>query len=197
MRLVSWIPFGLLTLCITGCDRPEARAESARRVVDSLLPREESLRRFRVGLPSVDSLSGGTSSRDELVRTLIRALQASDTTTVVRLAITRSEFGYLYYPSAPQGLPPYDLAPDLMWFTLTERSNQGVRRALRVYAGKPLQFLSYDCGADASREGENTVYGPCTVRWRDQQGQTSTVRLFSQIIERGGRFKFLSYANRL
>ena len=47
------------------------------------------------------------------------------------------------------------------------------------------------------REGENTVYGPCVVRWRGKAGDTVAVRLFGQIVERGGRFKFLSYANKL
>lgn len=197
MRLESWICCGLSALVLTGCKRPEARAQPATGVVDSVLPREESLRRFRVGLPSVDSLSGGTRNRDKLISAFLRALEANDTASLDSLAITRSEFGYLYYPTTPQGLPPYDLSPDLMWFTLFERSNQGIRRALQLYGGKPLRLLDYDCGSGASREGENTVYGPCNVRWRDQQGDTTAVRLFSQIIERRGRFKFLSYANKL
>jgi hypothetical protein len=35
------------------------------------------------------------------------------------------------------------------------------------------------------------------VRWRNANGDTLSVRLFNQILERGGRFKFLSYGNRL
>ena len=48
-----------------------------------------------------------------------------------------------------------------------------------------------------SREGENAVAGPCVLRLRDQRGQAISVRLLTQILERGGRYKILSYANKL
>lgn len=165
--------------------------------MDSILPREEALRRFRVGLPPVDSLRGGAESRADLVAAFMGALAAADTTALDRLALSRSEFGYLYYPTAAEGLPPYDLEPGLMWFMLFERSNRGIRLALRQYGGTKLSLVDYDCGTGPRQEGENTIHGPCLVRWRGPAGDTVSARLFSQIVERGGRFKFLSYANKL
>jgi hypothetical protein len=184
---------------IVACGSPDARAEASRPagVVDSLLPRDEALRRFREGLPTVDSLIGGAGSRDELVESFMRALGAGDTTAIVNLAITRPEFAYLYYPTAARGLPPYDLEPGLMWFMLFEESNRGIRRALQAYGGTPVRLVDYDCGAGALQEGENRTYGPCVVRWRAESGDTVSARLVSQILERGGRFKVLSYANKL
>jgi hypothetical protein len=191
----------LVALClgVSGCDGGEARADTtgAGRVVDSLLPREEALRRFRDGLPLSDSLAGGASSRDELVQAFVRALSTSDTAGLARMAVSRSEFAYLYYPTSPRGKPPYDLEPGVMWFLQVQHSDRGLTRALKFYGGKPMALLGYDCGDRASREGENVVHGPCSLRWRDPDGHTAAVRLFSQILERDGRFKFLSYANRL
>ena len=69
--------------------------------------------------------------------------------------------------------------------------------ALQLYGGRPMSLIEYDCGTEASHEGENIVYGPCTVRLRTQDRDTLAVRLFNQILERDGRFKFLSYGNRL
>lgn len=183
---------------IVACGSPDARADGSRpaRVVDSLLPREEALRRFRAGLPPVDSLLGGATSRDELVESFMRALEAGDTTAIAKLAVTRPEFAYLYYPTATRGLPPYDLEPGLMWFMLFEESNQGIRRTLQVYGGRPMRLLDYECGAGALREGENRTHGPCVVRWRAPSGDTVSARLFNQILERRGRFKVLSYANK-
>ena len=190
--------FALLAV-LAACGGPDIRAElpASDRVVDSALPREEALRRLRDGLPSVDTLSGGAESRDALVAAFLRALAAADTTAINRMAISRSEFAYLYYPTAAQGLPPYNLRPDLLWFMLTEHSNQGLGRALKLYGGRPMTLVDYDCGKGQQREGENTVYGPCVVRWRDAGGDTVAARLFNQVLERGGRFKFLSYGNRL
>jgi hypothetical protein len=184
---------------IAACGNPDAQAElpADRRVVDSILPREEALRRFRADLQPADSLASAADSRDALVSAFMRALGAADTAAIAGMAISRSEFAYLYYPTASQGLPPYNLEPSLMWFMLFERSNQGIRRALQLHGGTPMALVDYDCGTGYSREGENTVYGPCVVRWRAKDGDTVSARLFSQILERDGRFKFLSYANRL
>ena len=40
-------------------------------------------------------------------------------------------------------------------------------------------------------------WGPCQVRFRRAERETVSQRLFSQIIRRGGRYKVLSYANKL
>lgn len=183
-----------------GCRNPDARAERPEitgRVVDSIVPREEALRRFREGLPPVGSLAGGAESPDALVAAFVRALGAADTAALAELAITPAEFAYLYYPTATQALPPYDLEPRLMWFMLFEQSNQGIRRALRRHGGGAMRLADYDCGAGRQREGENTIHGPCVVRWVDQRGDTLAAALLSRILERGGRHKVLSYANKL
>jgi hypothetical protein len=189
----------LLLSGVAGCNGSDARAEpaSARRVVDSALPREEALRRFREKLTPVDSLVGGTKSRDELVAAYLRALAAADTVALQQLAVTQAEFAWLYYPTTPMGKPPYDLEPGLMWFLHTQRGDRGLTKALQLYGGRPMSLVDYDCGAESSHEGENIVYGPCTVRWSTDSGDTLAVRLFNQILERNGRFKFLSYGNRL
>jgi hypothetical protein len=195
----SCILLCMYAVLLAGCGRSEARdsSESAGRVVDSLVPREVALDRFRASLAVTDSLTGGAHSRDDLVRAYLTAIEKSDTAAFDRLVLTKAEFAYLYYPTAPQALPPYNLSPDLMWFMLFERSNQGVLRALRHYGGQRMELVDAECGTAGSREGENTVFGPCTVRWHDAKGQVSGARLFSQIVERRGRYKFLSYANKL
>lgn len=181
-----------------GCGGPEARAEKAApRVVDSLLSRDELLTKFREGLPPADRLGNGSESRDQLVKRFLSALETRDTADLAAMAITRSEFGYLYYPATPQGLPPYELDPGLMWHMLIQRSDRGMRRALDLYGGRRLRLIGYQCGEGASQEGENTIWGPCLVRCRGEEGRLFSLWLFSQIVERDGRYKFLSYANKL
>jgi hypothetical protein len=180
------------------CDRPDAQAIAApRRVVDSAISRVEALRRFRTNLAPVGALKGGRRSRDSLVAAYLKALGTRDTAALAAMAISRAEFGYLYYPTTPQGRPPYDLAPELMWSLLSLRSERGIRKALEIYGGQDLTLLGYECDPGESVEGQNTVWGPCQVRFRRTEGDTVSRRLFSQIIARGGHFKFLSYANKL
>jgi hypothetical protein len=191
---------GVAGLCfLTACGRSSATTPAAHRSVhvDSLIPRAEALRRFRPGIPQVDSLSGGATSRDALVRGYIRAIERRDTVVLRRLLLTRDEFGYLYYPTNPQGLPPYDLSPDLMWFMLSTSSAKGLTRALAEVGGQRLGYTGYVCDSMPSRQGANTVWGPCTVQLHPKGRGATIQRLFGLIVERGGRYKFVSYANKL
>lgn len=174
-----------------------AGAPAAPSHVDSVVPRAVALDRFRAGLDSVDTLSGGAPSLDALVRRFVRALEARDTAALAAMVLTRQEFGWVYYPTNAQGLPPYDLGPDLMWFTLVENSRKGLTHALEERGGRPLGYAGYSCDPRPSREGANTLWGPCVIRRVQAPGDTTTERLFGLVIERGGRFKFVSLANRL
>jgi hypothetical protein len=174
----------------------EAGARHAETVVDSIVPRDVALARFRSGSPVLAALSGGASSRDALVRAFVGALTTGDTATLRGLALSREEFGWLYYPTTPQSLPPYDLAPGLMWSMLELHSGRGLRRALGAYAGRSAAYVGHACDPQSSREGGNVVYGPCTVQLA-LGNDTVKQRLFGLIIERDGRFKFVSYTNTL
>lgn len=162
-----------------------------------MVPRQASLARFRQGLTNPHRLEGGASSRDELVRSYVYALERRDTTALLGLVITRAEFAYLYYETSPQASPPYDLAPGLFWFILQQHSRKGLLRALEDRGGRPLGYLGYRCEEAPSRHGGNAVWGPCLVRRAQAVGDTVKERLFGPIVERDGRFKFLSYANKL
>jgi hypothetical protein len=174
-----------------------AAAQQSAGVVDSAVPREVALARFRECCARVESLSGGAPSRDALVRRFVRALETRDTAALRALRLTRSEFAWLYYETSPQGLPPYNLSPSLMWFLLEGNGSKGIARALDEYGGTPLGYVAYECDPVTSGEGRNTLTGPCTVRRVEPDGDTVRVRLFGLLIERGGRWKFLSYSNKL
>lgn len=165
--------------------------------IDSLIPRDEALRRFRRGLAPVDRLDHGPPSRDALVQAFVRALEQRDSTALGRMVLSKAEFAYLFYPSSPQGLPPYDLNPDLMWFMLSLQSDKGVHRALIERGGRPLHAVGFRCDGEPSQQGPNTIWGPCVLRRVAAQGDTVEERLFGPILERGGRYKFVSFANKL
>ena len=191
----------LLLLGVVSCERgrtPTAAASTttAPAHVDSVVPREVALARFREGTPKVDALDGGAASRDELIRRWATALESKDTAELGRLLLTRAEFAWLYYPTNPQGLPPYDLSPQLMWFMNVENSNKGLARLLEDRGGRPLHFLGYRCVGERSREGDNEVFGPCLVRRLQAPGDTVEERLFGLVLGRGGRWKFVSYAGK-
>jgi hypothetical protein len=179
------------------CRRQPAQAATrSPQHVDSLIPRDVEVARFRAGLEPPRELSNGAPSRDVLVLRYVDALERSDTAALMALVLTRAEFAYLYYPTNPQGRPPYDLSPGLMWFMMQESTNKGSRRALDERGGHPLGYVGYSCDVRPSHEGDNVVWGPCAVR---RQTATGTIeeRLFGLILERHDQFKFVTLANKL
>jgi len=198
---------GHLTLTAFGCvlaaaacgeahSKPAPHAAAAA-YVDSALPIQELLRRFRADLAAAPAgLTNGAPSRDALVARFVAALEHADTIALEGLAIDRAEFAYLYYPDSPLSRPPYELAPGLMWFQLQGNSRKGALSALRLRGGRPLGVIGYRCDEPAQTQGENRVWSRCEVRhrWGDT---TLSERLFGGIIERGGRYKLLGYANGL
>ena len=194
-----------LALALGGC-RAQPKAVAQRAVtkpahtpthVDSAVPREVALARFQQASQRATALDGGAPSRDALVRAFVRAVETKDTASLRRLVISRGEFAYLYYPTSAQGLPPYNLSPDLYWFMTVEQSKRGVHHLVNELGGKQLAYAGYYCQGDSTVEGENTLWGPCLIHTRQRGGDTLSQRLFGPIVARGGQYKFLSYSNKL
>jgi hypothetical protein len=165
-------------------------------IVDSILPVEEQLRRFRADLPdSLRAFDGGQSSREALVREFVRRLESSDTTALVRLTVSRAEYAWLVYPDSPLSAPPYRQAPDVAWMRHAAASKAGLGRLIERLGGSTLGMKSWSCPGEPVKEGDNTVWRDCVVRFEKPATGEQTLRLFSGIIERNGRFKILSYAN--
>ncbi len=173
-----------------------ARPAAAATVTDSALPIEEALRRFRAGSTEPTGLLGGAPDRETLVRRFVAALEIRDTAALRGLVLGKDEFAWLYYPSTPMSRPPYELPPDLMWFQLQGQSERGAALLLGERAGAPLGYLTHTCGSERS-EGGNRIFGHCVLRRATPVGDTLDERLFGLILERGGVFKFVSYANKL
>jgi hypothetical protein len=165
--------------------------------VDSAVPRELALAQFQRASARTAALSGGAPTRDELVQRFVRAVERADTAALRRMVLSRGEFAFLYYPTSREGLPPYDLSPDLMWFMMVERSNRGATALVQERSGRSLGYAGYRCLGDSTIEGRNRLWGPCLVRRVQAPGDTVEDRLFGPIVERGGQFKFVSFSNKL
>lgn len=166
-------------------------------VVDSILPVEEELRRFR--LDAAGSLArkfrDGSSTRAALVKRFMRALVVLDTADLDSMLVDQREFADLIYPESPYTHPPYRQAPGLVWDQIQNPSRSGLTRLIRRLGGQPLQYEGHTCAAKPDRQGRNLIWTGCVVLLVDQNGNVRKNRLFGSIIERDGIFKFVSYAN--
>jgi hypothetical protein len=192
------------------CDRPppggppvaaapnvRSTADTIRTIVDSIFPVEEEIRRFRAQLsdPVATVFSHGAESRELLVRQFFTALEARDTTTLKSLVLSPTEFIDLYFPSSPYTRPPYQQKPAFVWFLIQQNSRKGTSRALDRFGGRLLRYQGSDCKPEEP-QGNNRFWG-CSVRIESDPGAPGSIRLFGSIMERAGRYKFVSYANDL
>ena len=164
--------------------------------VDSALPREVELERFRQDLgPEVTELDSDLRSRAELVTEYLKNLEAGNADGISRLGLTKSEFAWLYYPSNPMGKPPYDLSPGLMYFQFDGNSRKGLSHALEERGGRKLNVVGFSCATE-EKQGENTVFSQCLFKRVQAPGDTVSELLFGGIVERHGRFKIINFANK-
>ncbi len=165
-------------------------------VVDSIFTPEVELARFRASLPGTapTALSGGASSRVELIRRFVTAVETNDTLALNRLLLSKAEFAYFYFPASEYSRPPYRQKPGLVWFRMTESSQKGIGRVLARDGGKPLAATGHRCPTLGKPAGLIRLWNECRLFVR-QDGRTIERHLFGSIIERNGAYKFLTYAS--
>lgn len=190
----------LALLAGAACDRPAAAPSAAPagpKVIGELVPIDEQLRQFQAGVARVDTLAGAAPSREALVRRFVAALEARDTAALRAMHLSRAEYAYLYYPTAAVARPPQQLDPETAWLLLTLESDKNVRRAIARLGGRTLGYAGHTCPAAPTVEASNRLWQGCAVRWRAAGGAVDSLPLFGPVLERDGRFKFVSYRNKL
>jgi len=164
--------------------------------VDSILPTEEAMSRFLHGVVRVESLAGGAESRTELIERFFHALAARDTAALTQLLVSRSEYGYLYYPTSIYARKPYELPPDIAWMLNAEGNTKALRRLLARLGGSKLTLSRADCRT-STVSGADTFESDCRVTYRTSDGANHAGKLFNSIMQHDGRWKFLSLAGDL
>ncbi len=197
MRRTFWfaVAFGVMVGCR---DAPavETRRPSSAPAGEGGAPYslDSALVLFRKDVVAVADLENSEPSMEQVVARLARSVAGSDTNDLRKLVMSRREFAYLYYPGSPFTRAPTKQEPALAWFFHVQQSQKGVTRLLNRYGGKSVRFIRNDCKAPARTEGENVLWDDCVQRLA-QGGDTVSLRLFSGIYERNGRFKIFSYNN--
>ena len=166
-------------------------------VIDSILPVEETIRRFRVavGGEPVTELASASPSREALVRRFMKALAAGDSADLRAMVLSAREFADLVYPESPYTHPPYRQSPALVWNQIQNPSASGFTRLVRRLGNQPLRYVDHKCDVDPDRQGRNLIWTNCSVRLRSPNEPATSHRLFGSIIQRDGKFKIVSYKN--
>jgi hypothetical protein len=193
MTMTRWIALAAVAMLSAACRDAAPDAEAAV-PVDSIRAPAEALALFRDGMPIVDSLHGGALSRDSLVARFTDAVARQDTPALRAMVLDRAEYGWIYFPSLQRMNPSTNMQPEVMWMLHAQESEKGITRVLRRLGGGQARFGAYACEAAPRVEGPNRYWDACAVETVAQDGEAS-LKLFGSLIERGGRWKIVSYAN--
>ena len=140
-------------------------------------------------------LSASIPSRDTLVARFTSAIESGESATLKSLLVSKEEYAFLYFPTSAYSRKPYELPPEIAWLLSEQNSIKGLSRLTRRLGGKRLEVRRYECG-DPVTEGANRFWRSCRVTYiAAGNGLPVTKVLFGAIMEREGRYKFLSYAN--
>jgi hypothetical protein len=173
----------------------EARGErGSEATVDRSVPMSEMIERFNAGEPVVKELTGGMDSRDALIAELVQAIKRADTGTLSQLAVSRAEWGQLYFPTSRYATAPYELPPEIAYMLSASASEKGLSRLLQRLGGRDLAFQGYRC-AESAVEDRNRYWSECTLQYELPGEERLEHRLFQALIERDGKYKILSFAN--
>ena len=179
-----------------------ASAESLRKipgyVVDSIFPPAEALRRFREasGQSRPTQLTDGDTTVLALFRGYTDALRARDSVAVLRYALTRQEYAWLYFDGSPEQRS--GLVPQAAWALMESRSSVGLGRAAgRVSSLGNARVARATCVETRTTVGSAELLGPCTVVLEAATGTRTSLPLARTVMRRDGRVKLVSFANDL
>ncbi|MGV3707673.1 MAG: hypothetical protein ACO1Q7_02450 [Gemmatimonas sp.] len=165
--------------------------------VDSILPIAEQIRRFQSDIADKpDTLRHASPTIKHLVMRWTIAIASNDTAALNSMLIDRAEFAYLFYPTSRMSKPPYEAPPQLLWGQILQTSEDGARKLLNAFGGASFKVGATRC-QPPTPEGRNMLHEGCLLQVETLNTRAAEGIFFGTIVERDGRFKFLSYANGL
>jgi hypothetical protein len=170
-------------------NRPSATA------TDSQYMPSVMIAKFREKVPEHPTTFGGgaTTGIDSLLAHYVRGIERADTAAIRPLALTVSEFAWLYYLDSPMAQKPYELDPDVMWIQISSQSQKGFLRALDAYGGKSFGVWTRAC--DAPKAAGALRLHECAIGFHRSGDAPATLKL--SVVERDGRFKLVGFGTSL
>jgi hypothetical protein len=143
--------------------------------------------------PAAAPLANTFGTPHALADAVLDGFARRDETTLRGLALSAAEFREHVWPELPAARPERNLPPDYVWGDLQQKSDASLRSLLAQHGGRRLTLESVSFAGETTGHQTYTVARKATLRVRDGQGTSSTIRLFGSVLQKDGRAKVFSY----
>jgi hypothetical protein len=144
--------------------------------------------------PSPEALPGSAASLDALGEQALRALVSGDTAVLDSLRLSESEHNGIVYPELPAAASfPVEMA----WENIERRNRRDLGRQLEWFAGREVAVEATSCPGEVLRYEGFEAWTDCRIDFRDSERGLLRVRLFDDVIVRGGGYKLVRYYDAL
>ncbi len=137
-------------------------------------------------------LTPSYDSKDAAVTAFLQALAARDRDTLLRQAVSETEFLKHIWPALPASRPDVGMPADRAWTEQTQRNTNFLAQTLGEHGGRRYELVAASFDGSPTTYGSFTIHPKTTLDIRDEFG-VREVRLFGSMIESGGRWKIYSF----
>lgn len=142
--------------------------------------------------PTFVPLTPSYDSKDAAVTAFLQALTARDRDTLLRQAVSETEFLKHIWPQLPASRPDVGMPADRAWTEQAQRNANFLAQTLGEHGGRRYELVAASFEGSATTYGSFTIHPKTTLDIRDEFG-VREVRLFGSMIESGGRWKIYSF----
>ena len=176
-------PLGLLAAaalaCGSGAERPQPPGAS------------------RAGASPAASPAGprrlfhATTSAEELVARVLKAVEASDLQTLDDLRVNEREHNQLLWPEWPA--KGYNVSQEFAWDMLNTRSHTNAARAISAWGGRALTPIATRFPTGVERYATFALHRGTLVTATAESGEEIELGFIGSLLELDGQWKVLSY----
>ncbi len=132
-------------------------------------------------------------SPEAIGQAVIEALNRGDAAGLHRLRVGRDDYLSWLWPTFPSSRPPYNFPPDFAWSNLNKQCAIGVEKWIRRYGNMNLTLVDIRFEHPTEKyRGFRLLRGTVlTVQTTD--GKKVELRLLGSVVEKGARYKLMSY----
>jgi hypothetical protein len=143
----------------------------------------------RVVGPISEELGGGYDSAEDLARSILTAVRASDTKALHSLRVSNREFARIFWPEFPQSRPATNVQADDAWFFHDASCHDGVSEIVTQFGGRHLELFEVQCRKGRLDYANFDLYDDIVIEAVDSRGERISIPWAATFAERNGKWK--------